>query len=115
MSGYFGLFVTNSIGRIKSYNGNFYKLNQLREFKPEGAYIDDFFHELSPHNDDFYSSFDIIQASMAHSTSMLPTSFRQDGKAVLNGHISSTISNKCSIGGDAEITWFFWCRRCKKR
>ena len=49
MSSYFGLFVTDGYGKIKSYNGNFYKLNKLEGFNPEGEYIDDYFHELSPH------------------------------------------------------------------
>jgi hypothetical protein len=107
MSSYFGLFVTDGYGKIKSYNGNFYKLNKLEGFSPEGAYIDDYFHELSPHGEDLYSSFDIVQATMAKNASMLPASFRKNGEAIFDGHISSSVSSVNQYDQDSEINWFF--------
>ena len=107
MSSYFGLFVTDGYGKIKSYNGNFYKLNKLEGFNPEGGYIDDYFHELSPHDEDFYSSFDIIQATMGKNASMLPASFRKNGETIFDGHISSSVSDCAKLDQDSEISWFF--------
>ena len=107
MSNYFGLFVTSGCGRIKSYNGNFYKLNKLEDFSPQGSYIDDYFKELSPHEEDLFSSFDIMQASMAKNASMLPTSFRSGGEAIFSGHISSSVTCSDQHVEDTEITWYF--------
>ena len=105
MDATYGMFVTTDSGMIKSYKGNIIDNLKLKDFRPVGAFIEDFFPYLSPFNEDFLATHDPYQALMTNQYSSIPVEFDYADTKVVEGKITASKVEPNSKNSD--LVWYF--------